>query len=347
MALEKTILNEEVTAHLLSRHYGITLCSMQRLELGSANCYRIYDGNQYYFLKEFQSNFSEDKIVREAMLLEYLTAAGIPTAKFYKTVDGEFVIQFRGHIICLEEYIEGQIYGYDDLPPRLLPAVGAMLGRLHQALKDYPLPDGMAQDWLSSFAPTVMASEYDALIGIAEHSVCDPLSGRIIDDLQYKKQLISRCESYMRYFDGITYCATHGDYQGCQLIFDGDTVKAVIDFSSDARLPVTWELMRSFVQSSNTCMSKVSIDMPAFCDYVREYMNYSPLTRADIVSMPYVYLLQLARSKFGYPQYLKSDSEDRDRLLQFAFWRTQMCREIESKAESISGELLKLLDDMA
>ena len=86
-----------------------------------------------------------------------------------------------------------------------------------------------------------------------------------------------------------------------------------------------------------------AFDLSAFCDYVREYLKFSPLTERDIISMPYVYLLQLARSKFGYPQYLQSDSEDRDRLLQFAFWRTQMCREVESKAEVISNELLKLL----
>ena len=346
MALEKSVLSEEITARLLSRHYGITLCAMQKLELGSANCFRIYDGDRYYFLKEFQSSFSEDKIIQEAKLLDYLSAAGIPTVKFYKTVDGEFAIKFRDHIICLEEYIDGQTYGYDDLPQRLLPKVGAMLGRIHHALKEYPLPDGMARDWLSSYLPDNLIAGYDALIPVAEQMGNDSQISRIIDDLQYKKQLISRCEGYKKYFNGITYCATHGDYQGCQLIFDGDEVKAVIDFSSASRLPVTWEIMRSFVQSSNICRSDVTIDIAAFCDYVREYMKFSPLTRTDMVSMPYVYLLQLARSKFGYPQYLQSDSEDRDRLLQFAFWRTQMCREIESKAEDISSELLKLLDDM-
>ena len=42
------------------------------------------------------------------------------------------------------------------------------------------------------------------------------------------------------------------------------------------------------------------------------------------------------------PQYLNSDLEDKEGLLQFAFWRTQMCREVEKKAETISNELLKL-----
>ena len=100
--------------------------------------------------------------------------------------------------------------------------------------------------------------------------------------------------------------------------------------------------MRSFVQSSNYCRTTATVDIKAFCEYVREYLKYSPLTKTDMIAMPYVYLFQLARSKYGYPQYLNSDSEDREGLLQFAFWRTKMCREVEKNAEIISNELLKL-----
>ena len=59
--------------------------------------------------------------------------------------------------------------------------------------------------------------------------------------------------------------------------------------------------------------------------------------------MPYVYLYQLARSLFGYPQYLTSESEDRLELLDFAFWRTAMCRELENNMEKISDALTNLL----
>ena len=127
------------------------------------------------------------------------------------------------------------------------------------------------------------------------------------------------------------------------MIFDGEEIKAIIDFSSACTLPVTWEIMRSFVQTSEQCRNNAEIDIEGFCSYVREYMKYSKLTKTDMISMPYVYLFQLARSKYGYPQYLKTDSPDKDKLLQFAFWRTQMCREIEQRAEIISNELLKLL----
>lgn len=341
MALEKTVLNEKIVSDLLFRNYGISLIFAKKLKLGSANCFQVYDGNKYYFLKEFQSSFSKNAVVQEAKLLEYLSVAGIPTTRFYKTLNNEFVINYQNHIICLEEYIEGQTYDYDDLPLELLPQVGKMLGRLHQALKDYPLPMDMSDKWTASFSAENIIAQYDALIKIAEHRVDDKNTHQIIDDLQYKKQLAIRCEEYKKYYNGITYCSSHGDYQGCQLIFEKNEIKAVIDFSSATCLPVTWEIMRSFVQSSNYCRTHAKIDIKAFCEYVREYMKYSPLTKTDMIAMPYVYLFQLARSKYGYPQYLNSDSEDKEGLLQFAFWRTKICREVEKKANTISNELLK------
>ncbi len=343
MALEKSVLTDNIISDLLKQYYGLPFVSAQRLGLGTANCYRVFDGEKYYFLKEFQSSFLENNIIREAKLLEFLSDTDIPITKFYKTIQNNYVIKYQNHLICLEEYIEGEAYSYDDLPRHLLPRVGKMLGKLHCALKGYPLPVDMSDEWLTSFSSEKVIKEYDSLIEIAKILNRDENITQIIEDLEYKKQLAIRCENYKKYYNGITYCATHGDYQGCQMIFDDEKIKAIIDFSSACTLPVTWEIMRSYVQSSAQCRSNAVIDIDNFCSYVREYMKYSKLTKADMISMPYVYLFQLARSKYGYPQYLKTDSPDKDKLLQFAFWRTQMCREIEQKAEMISGELLKLM----
>ncbi len=344
MSLEKTVLNETNISDLLFQHYGISPLSAKKLKLGTANCFQVYDGNRYYFLKEFQSDISEDEVVREAKLLDYLSAVEFPATRFYKTVHNEFVIKYQNHIVCLEEYIEGHTYGYNDLPLELLPKVGRMLGKLHRALNDYPLPFGMSDEWLTSISADSVIAKYDELIQIAENKADADKLPQLMEDLLYKKELAARCEEYKKYYNGITYCSTHGDFQGCQLIWEQKEIKAVIDFSAAACLPVTWEIMRSFVQSSCLCRTTATIDVAALCDYVREYMKFSPLTKNDMIAMPYVYLFQLAQSRYGYPQYLlNSDSEDREGLLRFAFWRTKMCREVEKKAEEISNELVKLL----
>lgn len=343
MALEKSVLDRETICDLLKHHYGIAVTDVKRLPLGSANCYRISDGSKNYFLKELQSKFSEEKIIEEANLVNFLASRGIPVASFYKTVAGEVVFTYQGHVICLEDFVVGRGYGYDDLPEHLLPKVAEMLGRIHAALKDYSLPTDMGEEWIESYSAEKLSSQYDELLNIALQLKNDENAARIIEDLRYKKALAHSLGDIKKYFKGITYTASHGDYQGCQMIFDGDEIKAVIDFSSARTLPVTWEIMRSFVQSSQTCSNTAKIDIRAFCEYVREYMKHAPLTENDIRAMPYVYLFQLARSKFGYPQYLNSDSEDRLQLLKFATWRTDICRELERKAEEISWELSMLI----
>ncbi|MBQ7337780.1 MAG: phosphotransferase [Clostridia bacterium] len=342
MALETSILNQGRIANILGTHYGIGCADVERLPLGSANCYRVLDGEKYYFLKEFQSDFSEDDLTREAGVVDYLASHGIPVARFLPTLQNAWFVDCEGHMIALSEYIDGITYGYDDMPPRRLCDLAAMLGQLHATLRDYPLPVDMGQTWLDAYSAEKTAQSYDALLATAAARMSDPNTPQILTDLTYKKDLAYRLEEYKKYYDGVTYNATHGDYQGCQLIWKDDGIRAVIDFSSARTLPVVWEVMRSFVQSSEVCRRDAKVDLAALCDYVRTYMRYFPLSRTDLDAMPYVYLFQLARSRYGYPQYLDGTSEDSMGLLHFATWRTAMCREVESRAGEIARALLNL-----
>ena len=342
MALEKSILTNESITRLLKENYGIEVASIEKLRLGSANCYRISDRSQNYFLKEFQCGFSGDDLTREAQIVNFLSERSIPVARFFLTKTGTPYIIFQEHLICLEEYISGNTSDYDNFPKALLPEAAQMLGRLHLALQNYPLAAEMGRAWLDSYSAEVLISQYDKLLTLARQRTANSITSRIISDLEYKKELAWRCDKYKEAYTGVTYCPTHGDYQGCQLVFDDQHIKAVIDFSSARSLPVVWEIMRSYVQSSQICRETAVIDIAEFCKYVREYLKFSPLSQTDLQAMPYVYLFQLARSKYGYKQYLEMESEDNWRLLQFAFWRTNMCREVESKANAISKALSEL-----
>lgn len=342
MALDSTILNPSRIADLLRTHYGIDSTDAERLPLGSANCYRVTDGGKQYFLKEFQTNFLADDILREIGVVEHLAAHGIPVARFLPTTDGAWLVRCEERLITLSEYIEGITYGYDDLPAHRLPDLAAMLGRLHAALSDYPLPTDMGEDWLAAYSAERTAQSYDTLLATAAARTSDPNTPQILTDLTFKKELAYRLEDYKKYYAGVTYSATHGDYQGCQLIWTENGVRAVIDFSSARTLPAVWEVMRSFVQSCEVCRREAKIDLAALCDYVRVYQQYFSLTRTDLAAMPYVYLFQLARSRYGYPQYLEGKSEDAESLLRFATWRTAMCREVEDRAQEIAQALLHM-----
>ena len=343
MALEKTILTGESLAALLHERYGLRVLSSHRLKLGSANCYRVWTETGDFFLKEFQSGCSAEDSGQEAALVNLLAGRGIPVARFLAAKDGAPFVSCQGHLICLQQFIEGTAYGYDDFPQSLLPQAAQMLGRLHAAMRDLTLPVTMGDKFIEDFSPHRLAGQYEALYEQAKALQGDPHQDRLMADLNYKRELAHRCAGYVTHYQGITVSPSHGDYQGCQLICGADHIKAVIDFSSARTLPVVWEVMRSYVQSSPVCRLTAALDLPGLCDYVRQYMRYFPLTLADLRAMPYVYLFQLARSKYGFPQYLSGESEDREGLLRFAFWRTDICREVERRAGEISDALCTLL----
>ena len=125
-------------------------------------------------------------------------------------------------------------------------------------------------------------------------------------------------------------------------MLDGGEIKAVIDFSSAGCIPAVWEIMRSYIQSGGVSRNGSYFDVEDFSLYVKEYMKYAPLTERDLEAMPYIYLFQLAQSSYGYKEYLVTKTENKETLLDFGFWRTDICREIYKKASEISAALLQV-----
>lgn len=68
MSLEKSVLTPDLITKLAGKKYGLEIRAVERLKLGSANCYCISDDKNRYFLKEFQSGFSKGDLTREARL---------------------------------------------------------------------------------------------------------------------------------------------------------------------------------------------------------------------------------------------------------------------------------------
>ncbi len=335
MSLEKSVLDTEKISAIVGGEYGIELVDYNSLSLGSANCYKIHCKEGDFFLKEYQSDFTPQKVDKEADIVEYLISKGFPVAGFVKTKSGSNSVIYKGHVISIRNYIEGKSY-LNDLPHSLLLEEAKYLGLLHSLLKDYPLEKGMDYDWAKGFSSDAVSSKFNALLSVLDENKSDPNYEKIRDDLIFKKELMDSIDDWKEYFKDITYTSTHGDYTACQLICDGDKIKAIIDFSCAECIPAVWEIMRSYIQSGGVSRDGSYFDIDDFSRYVKEYMKYSPLTKRDLEAMPYIYLFQLAQSSYGYKEYLVTKTENKDALLSFAFWRTDICREINKKAKDIS-----------
>ncbi len=342
MPLEKSTLSTDTIRALLAEHYGLSLLKALPLAHGSANCYCVFCGKDRYFLKEYQSSFTQDDLQRETQLVSYLVGHGFPTAAILPARNGARFLRINDRFITLQSWIEGKTYTQEALPPALLLDSAKRLGQLHVLLNGYALPLEMDSRWVAAFSPQEAARQYDELLFVLSKNPDDPHCERIRHDLLCKKELCFSVADFKKYFSGITYGATHGDYNALQFVCGKEHINAIIDFSSAGTLPLVWEIMRCYVQSSLACKDGAAFDIDGLCDYVAAYLQCAPLTKRDLAAMPYVYLFQLARSKYGYREYLIKNSANRESLLDFAFWRTDIFRQLFKECEEISLRLTAL-----
>lgn len=343
MALEKSVLDSGSIAELLKKHYDLDIIAVRKIDVGSANCYCVSDGHALYFLKEFQSYYTGADLYREAELVDYLTDCGFPAVSIIPTVNLERCFTYMERCIYLQPYMEGGSYVGEAVPNSVLIEAAGLLGRMHSILSDYSLPEEMGISWLVDFSAEEGCNRYDKLLELAENVRDIPQYEHIKRDLIFKRRLVSEIVDYRRYYENATYCATHGDFTIQQCICKKGHIDAIIDFSSARRLPVDWEIMRSYIQSSGACQGGGRINVQELCEYVTEYMKFAPLTKADLQAMPYIYLYQLARSRYGFKEFLTNRAENKTELLEFGFWRTDICRVLYEQKEELSKKLVECI----
>ncbi len=190
MPEEKSVLTTETMKLVLDIKYRIAISNIKALKHGSANCFCVSDEKKSYFLKEFQSHFSEDDLRRETDLVNYLQQNGYPTAKIIPTANGKLYFKYNDRLILLQEWIEGKTHTDNNLPRYLLMEAAELLGKLHNILHDYTLPRDMDTEWLNAFSPDKAAEQYGELLDALETQKSDALYKHIKSDLIYKKELV-------------------------------------------------------------------------------------------------------------------------------------------------------------
>ena len=341
MAIQKSVLNDPEIYKLLEKTYGISADKVQRLPLGTANCFKVFAKDKAFFLKEYQETFSEQDLQRETALNEFLLSQSFPTAGFIKDKNGNTCHFINDRYVVLQEYIDGESYVNHDLSDNMLFQAAEILGQLHEILKEYDLPVDMDSIWINEFNISQAYKNYDFLLDQAGKVEDKSTRNKISEDLLFKKELLEHMEPYGQYFDKLTYKSTHGDYSAMQYLCAGDRIEAIIDFASAKKIPAVWEIMRSYMQSAKDTKDPFHFDIAKFCEYVRRYMIFSSLTEWDLKYMPYAYLYQLGRSRYGYKEYM-TNAENKDELLKFAFWRTNVCRMLLNQADELSKSLTEL-----
>ncbi len=336
--IEKTVFTKEEIINLLKTSYNIEVLQVEKLNRGSANLYSI--NKNEYILKEFQSKYTKDEIDKEIAIINHLRKDKIPVPEYIQTLDGNYSILYKNRVIIMQKYIEGYTIESNTGNYDQMLESAEYLGKIIKSLKslDIDLPSNDISSWYSEETINESIEKQQKLL----KKISETTYPQIYKDLTDKISMLE----YMRdNFDftemsKLTIMNTHGDYSLLQFIYKDGKINAIIDFVSACKMPIVWEVIRSYSYIDSKAKGG-KIDINNLVQYVKKFMNYVQLNKYDLKFMPYLYLVQLLTSTFGYKQYIADKSKES--LLEFAYFRTNLCKCLFNNAEKILTALMEEL----
>lgn len=340
--IEKTTFSKKELQTELNKKYGINVEKIEKINKGTANIFKIISNNEKFIVKEFQSKYSKENVLKEINAIEYLRKnSQVPLPIYLKNNNNELYFVHKGKMIVVQKFVEGQVFEKNKGNHEQILESARYLGLIIEGFKNYKIEDNVnILDWYSNKEFEKANKKYDEILSKLDNS---KISEKIKMDIIFKKELLVKLSKTINAEDikNITHKVSHGDYSSLQFIYDNeDKIRVILDFIKTKRLPIVWEIARSYSYIDKDAKDG-KINVKNLVEYTKKVAEFTELNEYDFKYLPYVYLIQLARSTFGYSEYFKN-IENKDEYLKFAFYRTNICRDLYKKADEISKKLLKL-----
>lgn len=326
--IEKKVLNSRKIKEILKENYNIEVDKIKLITKGSAEIYKI-SSRKDYILKLYQTKYSKKEIDKEIDVINYLKRKKFIVPKYIKTLNNEYSVKIDNRYMILQEYISGKSKEKFMATKNEIKECGYIHGLLVKNLMNYSVEEVEEGNWYD-FDKNIQ--KLNEIIKMGDNEL-------VINDLNEKIDIMKNLKIDLSDIDKISYYVSHGDYSYLQFIYEEKKVKAIIDFIRVKKLPIVWEIMRSYSYMDKEC-KEGNINIDNLVLYVKEFMKSVPLNKYDLKYMPYVYMCQLLRSTYGYKEIYKKDNND---ILEFAHFRTKLCKNIYENCEEISRKLCELI----
>lgn len=133
---------------------------------------------------------------------------------------------------------------------------------------------------------------------------------------------------------------THGDYMISQLIWLGEKINGVIDWTCACRHPYIWEIVRSYVFMAPEARQG-ELNIEALIRYIVNYMEFGSLNTYDIENAGKLFYYFLAVCNF-YGQYYDSISENGHIYLKQAYMSSRLLVWFEKHIDELNDKLCEL-----
>lgn len=329
---EKTVFTKDNLTKVVKEIYDIDIYEITKLNRGSANIFSL--NNNKYILKEFQSKYTSKDILKEITIINHLKKDLIPVPEYIKTKDNNYYFIYKNKVIIMQKFIEGYTIKSNEGTHDQLIESSMYLGKIIKSLQtlEIKLPKTDITTWYSKETINSSILKIKDLLNKTNNY-------KIIKDLKDKIEMLNYLKDNFDFknFDKLTSLNTHGDYSVLQFIYKDNKINSIIDFASACNMPIVWELIRSYSYIDKEAKNG-TININNLVDYINKFTNYIPLNEYDLKYMPYLYLIQLLTSTYGYKQYIMDNTKKE--LLNFATFRTNLSRYLFDNASIISETLI-------
>ena len=260
------------------------ILSMYELDLTGYESIEEGEGSSNYLVRAAVGNYvltvfeiDHNRVVNMSKLLRWLEENEFPTTRVKESANGDAVTSFHGKPVLIKPYITGQVM--DVLHEDLIAQVGAAMAQLHEIPYPDYLPDRHAYG-LHTF-PSVMES------GI---------------DLEYESWLAQRYEFLKERIPvGLPRGMIHGDVFRDNVLFEGKTFKALIDFEDACQYYKVFDLGMAGV---GLCTEGSQLRLTHMRSLVEGYQNIRMLEKKEKeVLQLFVEYAAIATSSWRYWKY--------------------------------------------
>lgn len=335
----ESMFNEKEMKDIIKNKYGIEITKAEKIDRGSASITKVSTGEKDYIFKEVQDKYGKDFILKEIDVINFLAKKEMKVPIYVQCVDGNYYFEHNGRVVIMQEFIEGYTIDNNNGTHDQIIESAKYLGLIIKELEDFEkLWSWDTSKWFENEYLENAIKKHEVLLNsFDKNKHYDWVKKDIEEKIEMSKSLINNINKF-KDIDKITYKNSHGDYSVQQFIYKDGKISAIIDFISAACLPICWEVIRSYSYIDSDCKDG-NMNMETLVEYVQEFTKYVSLNEYDLKYMPYIYLVQILDSTYGYKQYLKKDNTQ---ILEFAKQRTNFARWLYKNADILSSKLSEL-----
>ena len=336
--LEKSVfINKKEIINFVKEKYRINVTNIKIINRGSANIYSL--NNDEYILKEFQSKYTKEEIEKEITIINHLKKDDIKVPSYIKTINDTYYSLYKDKVIIIQKFIEGYTLDRNEGNYEQTIECAKVYGMIVKSLENLDILLPLNDLSFSKENLTKGIEKHQKLLELIDDKD-DEETLKIKKNLEEKMDMLKDISKRNIFIDTkkLTIKNTHGDFNVLQFIYKNNHINSVIDFVSACKMPVVWELIRSYSYIDKDVKNGI-FNLDTLTDYIKEFNKYVKLNDYDLKYMSYIYLIQLLSSTYGYKEYINNN--ENIELLEFAHFRTNICKYLFNNAENISNILLK------